>query len=163
MPVSFREANLDILMSGPTLTAVKDDSGMPSHSCIATEILIIGGPIVTSGPPSKLDSHSETPEMVSVPEVPGFTGGTLEPLVAISPSVLAEAGNCSLSISPTGAGTLEAEGDALSRNGDDTLNQTEIGIESLADDQDSHIKISCEPSFAILGTILLVVGGSTNS
>ena len=155
MPISFKEADLDILMSDPALTAVKLDSEVPSpHFCIATEsVLIIDGPVVTSGPPPKLDSPPETPELVSSPEVPRFTGGTLEPLVAISPSVLAEAGDDSLSISPTSAATLEAEGDALSRNGGDTLNQTEIGIVTLADDQDFAINSSCKP-FAISGHIL---------
>ena len=157
MPVNFREANLDILMSDPAFTAVKDDSEVP---CTATEpTLIIDGPIVTS--------HPETPKIVSIPEVPDFAGGTLEPLVAISPSVLAESGDYSLSISPTSAATLEAEGDTLSRNGGDTLNGTDIGmdigIETLTDDQGFPIILSRKPSFAISATILLVVGSSTNS
>jgi hypothetical protein len=161
MPISFKEADLDILMSDSALTVVKVDSEVPSpHLFLATEpVLIIDGPIVTSGPSPELDSPPETPGIVSIPEVPGFTGGTPEPLVAISPSVPAEAGDDSLSISPTSAATLEAEGDALSRNGGDTPNESEIGIVSLADGQDLLINSSCKP-FAISGNILW---GSTNS
>jgi len=125
--VSFREANLDNLMSDPTLRAVKIDSG----------------------PPSKLDSYTDPSKIVSIPELPGFTGGTLEPLVTISPSVPAEADDYSLSISPTSAETWEAEGDALSRNDGDTLNQMELGVERLADDQ---LGCYCKLPFAILGT-----------
>lgn len=155
MPISFKEVDLDVLMSGPALTAVEVDSEVPSpHLCIATEpVLIVDGPIMTSGPPPKLDSPPETPKIVSISEVPCFTGGTVEPLVAISPCIPAESGDDSLSISPTSAATLEAEGDALSRNGDDTLNETEIGIVTLADNQDYPINSSCKP-FAISGNIL---------